>query len=196
MGNAGHHLIPYLVRHLLHEAGITDYELWGAVLGPQAFTGFTPYTRHNYRALVHALDRLARDGQRRRYINDLEIALHMPPYDRLFVLDDPALGATANRVAEVDLDRFFDRSALALYLLLMRGTIWSTLAAHLVNDAVNPLDHRLRYLHTVHAAVADLDRRHLTDALTKQLEVHLLTTLAQRLGTQRALATHPHGGTQ
>ncbi|MBX0331414.1 hypothetical protein K2Z83_27560 [Oscillochloris sp. ZM17-4] len=181
MGNAGHQLLPYLLRHLLREAGVTDYELWGVVLGPQAFSGLTPYTRHNYRALIQALDRLTRDGQRRAYLNDLEIAIQAPPYDRVFLLDDPTLGGGDGRVAEADLERFLDRAALSLSLILARGTVWPTIASHLANDDVSGSDGRMRYLHTVRAAMADVDRPQLTAALADRLEVAALDALAGRL---------------
>lgn len=181
MGNAGHQLLPYLVRHLLHEAGVTDYELWGVVLGPQAFSGLTPYTRHNYRALIHALDRLTCNGQRRAYINDLEIAMQAPPYDRAFLLDDPALGGDGGRIAEADLERFLDRAALSLALILARGTVWPTIASHLANDDATGIDGRMRYFHTVRAAMADVDRPQLTAALADRLEVAALDALAGRL---------------
>lgn len=65
MGNAAHHLLPYLLRHLLQDLGVPAYELWGFVLGPKAFTGLTPFIAHNYRALLESLEHLARHGQRR-----------------------------------------------------------------------------------------------------------------------------------
>lgn len=181
MGNAGHQLVPYLLRHLLAEAGLSDYELWGVVLGPQAFQGLTPFTRHNYRALLHGLDRLTRDGQRRAYRNDLEIAMQAPPYDRAFLLDDPTLGGDGGRVAEADLERFLDRAALSLYLTLARGTVWPTIASHLANEDPASADGRLRYLHSVRAAVADVDRARLVADLADQIERATLAALVDRL---------------
>ena len=181
MGNAGHQILPYLVRHLLREAGITDYELWGIILGPQAFSGLTPYTRHNYRALIHALDRLTRDGQRRSYINDLEIAIQAPPYDRTFLLDAPALGGDGGRIVEADLERFLDRATVSLALILARGTVWPTIASHMANDETTGTDGRMGYLHTVHATIADVDRPQLTAALADRLEVAALESLTARL---------------
>lgn len=181
MGNAAHHLLPYLLRHLLRESGVSDYELWGVALGPQAFSGLTPFIRHNARALLLALDHLSRHGQRRAYINGLEIDMQAPPYDRLFLLDDPAIAGEAGRVSEADLEAFLDRSAVALYLLLARGTVWPTIASHLANDDGAGADGRLRYLHTVRAAMADIDRAALRTALAARLEHAALDRLARRL---------------
>lgn len=181
MGNAGHQLLPYIIRHLLHEAQVPNYELWGVVLGPQAFNGLTHYTRFNYRALLESLDWLSRHGQQRAYINGLELELRMPPYDRLFLLDAPHPGGDGGRATEVELEQFLDRSALALYLVLLRGTVWSTIASHLANDDLASLDGRLRYLHTIRAGVASLDRMRLKALLTPRLEAQLLTTLIQRM---------------
>ncbi len=91
MGNAAHQILPYLIRWLLAELGITAYELWGVVLGPRAFTGLTPFVRQNYRALLEALDHVSRHGLQRTFLNDIEITLRQPPYDRVFLMDDPAL---------------------------------------------------------------------------------------------------------
>lgn len=181
MGNAAHHQLPYLIRHLLREAGVSDYELWGIALGPQAFSGLTPFVRYNGRALLLALDYLARHGQRRTYINGLEIDIQAPPYDKLFSLDDPTIAAEAGRVSEVDLEAFLDRSAVALYLLLARGTIWPTIASHLANNDGTDADGRMRYLHTVRAAVADIDRTTLRSALAARLEYSALDRLTRRL---------------
>lgn len=181
MGNAAHHLLPYLVRHVLAELGVTDYELWGVVLGPQAFSGLTPFVRHNYRALIQALDHLARHGQQRRYLHDLQISSQRPPYDRTLLLDDPQLPGDGARVGEAELERFFDRTALSLYLLLARGTVWPRLASSLVNDDGSVMDGRLRLFATVRAALADLDLRTLRAVLTAHLEGQLLDQLAARL---------------
>ncbi|WP_129628494.1 hypothetical protein [Candidatus Oscillochloris fontis] len=177
MGNAGHQLLPALVRHLLNEAGIKDYELWGVVLGPHIFSGLTPFTRHNYRALLHALDHLARNGQRRTYLHDLHIALQAPPYDRVFLMDAPTVSTEHGRSSDTDLERFFDQTALSLYLLLTRGTIWPTIASHLANEEISS-DGRLRYLHTLRAAVASLDVSHLQSALADQIQIASLQALA------------------
>ena len=177
MGNAGHHLLPYLVRHLLQEMGVREYELWGAVLGPQAFAGLTPFVRHNYRALLEALDAMARCGQQRSYINGLEVASQAPPYDQLFLLDDPALPNGGPRVTEVEQEGFFDRAALSLYLLLARGSVWQTIASHTANDRGEPVDGRLRYLHSVRATLATVDRARLQELLAAEMRARLLAAV-------------------
>ncbi len=180
MGNVGHHFLPYLLRHTLAEQGITSYQLWGVLLGPRAFSGLTPFVRHNYRALLESLEHMHRHGQHRRYVNDLEIAMQQPPYDRVFVIDDPALPAEGARVTEAELEGFLDRAALSMYLLL-RGTVWQTIASHVANDdGVVRDDGRLRYLNTVNAAMLGMDRAHVAEWLTTRLAQRLLEQFHER----------------
>lgn len=181
-GNAGHHLLPYLTRHVLSEHGIGPAEVWGVVLGPRAFTGLTPYIRANYRALLESLDHMTQHGQRREYANGLTIDMAMPPYDRLFLIDDPHLPSEKARVTEAEVERFLDRTAQSLYLLL-RGDVWETVAAHTAQpDRAQVLeDRRPRYLHTVNAVMAGVDRSYLTDALTSRISDQMLDAFAQRL---------------
>ncbi len=179
MGNAAHQLIPYLLRWLLAEQRI-NAELWGVVLGPRAFTGLTPFVRQNYRALLDALEYLNRHGQRRAYINDFEIALQQPPYDRVFLLDDPSLPGTGTAVTEPELEGFLDQAALDLYLLL-RGTVWQTIASHTANDdGVVRADGRLRYLHTARGAVVQADRAQIAALLAADLADRALEQLLER----------------
>ena len=180
MGNASHQLLPYLVRHVLAEQGITRYELWGVLLGPRAFSGLTPYTRQNFRALLEGIEQLSRHGMRRRFINDLEIAMQQPPYDRVFLLDDPRLPGTAAKVTEQELDVFLSQSALSLYTLL-RGTVWPTVASHTANDdGVARADGRLRYLHTARAVVLRADREQLRAELEQRLAQRALSHFIER----------------
>lgn len=181
MGNAAHQLLPYLLRHLLDELGVADYELWGAILGPQAFTGLTPFTRANHLALLQAIDHMARHGQRRSYINGLTIDRKAPVYDRVFLLDDPNLPGQGQRVSPGELDSFFDRVALSLYLLLARGTVWQTVASHRANDLELVEDGRPRYLNTVRSVIADADRPAIRALLAARLEADLLAAVADRL---------------
>ena len=182
MGNAGHHLLPHLTRHLLAEYGIAPAEVWGVVLGPRAFTGLTPYIRANYRALLESLDHMTRHGHRREYGNGLTIDLATPPYDRLFLIDDPHLPSEKAKVTEAEVERFLDRTALSLYLLL-RGDVWETVAAHTAQpDRAQVLeDRRPRYLHTVNAVMAGVDRSYLADALTTRITDQMLDAFGQRL---------------
>lgn len=180
MGNAAHHLLPYLVRWLLAEQGIASYQLWGVVLGPRAFTGLTPFVRHNYRALLDAIEHMAQHGQRRTYLNDLTIDIQRPPYDRVFLLDDPTLPGEGARVTEAEMEAFLDRAALSLYLLL-RGDVWQTVASRTANDdGVLRADGRLRYLHTVHGVAIGADRARLADALTVGLSARVLDQFIER----------------
>ena len=174
MGNAAHQLVPYLLRWLLAEQGVAAYQLWAVVLGPRAFTGLTPFVRHNYRALLEAIEHLSRHGQRRAYINDLEIGIQQPPYDRVFLLDDPALPGEGSRVTEAETDGFLDRAALSLYLLL-RGDVWQTVASHTANDdGIVREDGRLRYLHTVQGVAIGADRDQISDLLATSLSARVL----------------------
>jgi hypothetical protein len=123
---------------------------------------------------------MSRHGQRRTYLSDLEIAMAQPPYDRVFLLDDPALPGAAPRVSEAELEGFLDRAALSLYLLL-RGNVWETVASHIANDdGVARAGGRLHYLHTVRGALAGIDRQHLAELLTANLAERALERLIQR----------------
>lgn len=181
-GPAGHVLLPYLVRHILDEQGLGDCELWGVVLGPQAFSGYTPFVRQNYQALIESLDYLYRHGQRRAYLDGLLIDMPLPPYNRLFLFDDPRLPAEGVRVSEHALQAFIDRTALCLHLLL-HGNLWATVASHTANPATTTHadDGLLRYLHTARATLAAVDRDHLAQLLHARVAARLLDQLAQRL---------------
>lgn len=180
MGNAAHHLLPGLIRLVLAEQGITSYHLWGVLLGPNAFSGLTPFVRHNYRALLEGLEHLSRIGQQRRYLHEVTVSLQQPPYDRVFVLDDPLLPSSGARVTEAELESFFNQAALSLSLLL-RGTVWSTIASHSANDdGVLRDDGRLRYLHTVRSVLAGADQAQIADLLTIRIGDQLLEQFLQR----------------
>ncbi len=165
MGNAAHHLLPPLIRYVLAEQGIHNYQLWGVLLGPRAFTGLTPYVRQNTRALLEALEQMSRHGMHRAYSPELVVRLQQPPYDRVFILDDPSIPATGTTATEAELECFFDRAALSITTLL-RDSTWATIASHIANDdGVSREDGQLRYLHTVQAAIVAADRQRLRDLL-------------------------------
>lgn len=180
MGNAAHQLLPYLIRMVLREQGITAYQLWGVVLGPRAFTGLTPQIKTNYRALIEAFEHMSRHGQRRAYLNDVTIDIQQPPYDRVFLFDDPTLPGEGARVSEAELESFLDRAALNLYLLL-RGTVWQTVASHIANDdGVARADGRLRYLNTLHGVAIGADRAQIADVLATRLSAQALEQLVHQ----------------
>lgn len=169
MGNAAHHLLPPLIRHVLAEQGIGNYQLWGVLLGPRAFTGLTPYVRQNTRALLEAIEHMSRHGMQRAYGPDLMVRTQQPPFDRVFLLDDPTIPAAGAAATEAELERFFDRAALSLATLL-RGTTWPTIASHIANDDGVPReDGQLRYLHTAQVALVAADRRHLQEQLASAI---------------------------
>jgi hypothetical protein len=183
MGNAGHQVLPYLCRHLLAEQRITNYQIIGVLLGPRAFTGLTPFVRANYRALMESIEHLSRVGQRRAYINDLVINSQQPPYDRVILLDDPTLPGSGERATEAELDRFLDRAALSLALLLRRN-VWETWTSHTANaDGVPQTDGRLRYLHTVQSALIGMDRTRVIDLVEAQLAQTVADQFLTRFGT-------------
>jgi len=182
-GNAAHQLLPYLVRSILQDMEIHNYELWGVVLGPRAFTGLTPDIAFNYRALLESLEHMAWHGQRREYINGLVIDTAVPPYDRVFLMDDPTLPAEGPVVTERELERFFDRAALSLHLLLNTGA-WDVVASHAANPRAGApavTDHRVRWLHTVSGELAGADREGLLDLLSLTQEAKLLDEFVTRL---------------
>lgn len=182
MGNATHQLLPYLIRQQLAERGMAGCELWGVLLGPRSYCGLTPFVRHNYRAALEAIEFLSRNGQRRDYINDLSIASQQPPYDRVFLLDDPTLPGAGASVSEAEMERFLDQAALSLYLAL-RGTVWQTIASHIANDdGVARADGRLRYLHTLRGVAMRADRDQLTELLSAHLSAAVLDRFVDRFG--------------
>lgn len=173
MGNAAHHLLPPLIRQLLAEQGVSNYQLWGVLLGPRAFTGLTPYVRQNARALLESIEQMSRNGIKRAYSSELIVQLQQPPYDRVFLLDDPTIPATSATATEAELERFFDRAALSIATLL-RGNSWATLASHIANDdGVAREDGRLRYLHTVQTALLGADRARLRELLANEIATDL-----------------------
>lgn len=182
MGNAAHHLLPYLIRYHLADLGITSYDLWGVVLGPRAFTGLTPFVQGNYRVLLEALDEATRHGHDRHYLPDLHLVLAVPPYDRVFLLDDPHLPGAGTAVSETELAAFLDQAALSLFLLL-RESVWATLASHIANPdrVTRPATTGPRFLHTVRGVLASADLPQITALLTAHLEQHILTRLTERL---------------
>lgn len=186
MGNAGHQIVPYLVRYIVENLGWPACELWGVILGPRAFSGLTPFVDHNYRALLLAIDALSRRGIRRRLANDLELNMPVPPYDRVFLQDDPRLPAMGTQTTETELGAFLDQTALNLSLLL-RGTVWDTIAAHTANPDQRALRRKYtpepRYLHTVQGVLMGIDRRMLIDSLAVRLESHIFATLMRQLKT-------------
>jgi hypothetical protein len=104
-----------------------------------------------------------------------------PPYDRVFLLDDPTLPGAGTRVSEPEVDAFLDQAALSLYVLL-RGDVWATVASHIANDdGVARGDGQLRYLHTVRGVLTGVDRTQLTELCATGLSVRLLERLIARL---------------
>jgi bacterioferritin-associated ferredoxin len=180
-GNAAHQLLPGLIRYLLEEEmNVSQYHLWGAILGPKAFSGRTPFVQHNYRALMEAVLHSSREGQKRRYLDGIQVNFQKPLYDRLFLFDDPQLPSQSNKVSEEEMNAFLDRSAQSLYLL-MRPNIWDTLATPIGNP--EGFIDSSKSLHTVRSVLAGLDRPRLTELLTAQIETQMLETLAKRLAT-------------
>ncbi|MGH2544661.1 MAG: hypothetical protein ACRDIB_17855, partial [Ardenticatenaceae bacterium] len=159
MGNASAQLLAYPLRYLLAEAGITNYELWGVILGPNAFRGLTQDTEHNYLALLHSLETLARTGLTRQYINGLEVAMRTPPYDQVLLLDEPNMPLKGGRVTEAGLEAFLERAALSLHVTFGTGA-YAAAAARLANplDGVASLrDRKHRWLHTASGQMATVD---------------------------------------
>ncbi|NJN66285.1 MAG: hypothetical protein HC884_06020 [Chloroflexaceae bacterium] len=182
MGNAGHHLVPYLLRSLLADLGIQAYELWGVILGPRAFTALTPFVQHNYRALLESLEHLTVHGCTRDFVNGLHLALPCPPYDRVFLMDDPRLPSAGTKVTEEELDTFLDQTALSLTLLL-QGNVVQTIDSHLANPEQSGLAEggQLRYLQSVRGVVAGVNLDHLSQLLAAHLTVQMVQTIAQRM---------------
>lgn len=185
-GNMGHQLLPYLVREILRELGIGNYELTGVVLGPHAFTGLTPNVLFNYHALMQSLDHLAQYGQQRRYINGLTIDTQTPPYTQVILLDDPLLPREGPTVTERELNAFFARAALDLHLWLNTGAA-EVIASRTANpradraDGTLNADERVRMFATVNAAVAGADKDGLVEIVALKKQTQLLEALLARL---------------
>lgn len=181
-GNASLQLLPYLVRHLQQDLQVRNYELWGVLLGPKAFTGLTGETLHNFHALVRSLDWMSKFGQRRKYINDLFINTAAPPYERVFVLDDPMLPREKNAVTEAEQHAFFQRAAISLHLLLNTHA-WDELAGVEANRPLQPQanDSRLRLYNTINGALAGVDREALIELAGLAKQEALLNGLTKQL---------------
>lgn len=185
MGQAGHQLIPYLIRETLAGQGINDFNLIGFILGPRAFTGLTPFVQANYHGLLQGLDYMARHGQRRAYLGGRVIDRQAPPYDYAFVYDDPFLPAEGGKVTEAEIYSFYDRAAVAIYLLL-RKDVWQTIIGHFANPVSGVADDQPRYLCTVNAVLAGVDRAYLNQLFGARLEARVLEALSQALAAQVA----------
>ena len=181
-GNALSQLLPYLVRLVLKDMGLLNVQLWGIALGPQAFKGLTPFVMHNSRALLHSLDHMARHGQRREYINGLRVDMDLPPFDQLFIIDDPTLATDdKNRVTEAALDGFYRRAARTVRLLLTTNA-WDVVSARTINAREREADgDRLRWMNVLNAATAAMDRPMIVDQAIQARQARLLETLAARL---------------
>jgi len=176
-GNAGAQLYPYLVRRVLQELGIGQYELWGVILGPRAFTGLTPRTELNYTQLLHALNYMMQRGQRRSYINGITIDTATPCFDRIWLCDNPLLPANGKKVSDSELSGFFERTARGLHLLLNTGA-WDLVASQLVNDAP---DRKVRAYGTLNGVMAGADTAALRELTALAKQERLLGHLVQRL---------------
>jgi hypothetical protein len=185
-GNAGHHLMPYLIRHLLDEMGMTKYELWGVILGPMVFKGLTADTWRNYVGLMRSLEYMTMNGQKREYVNGLRIDRAVPPYDRTFLLDDPLAQVQEGRVTEDGLMGFFNRAALSLHLLL--GTnAYDVVASHVANPLegiVATQEDRMRWLSTVSGQMITVDRQEVQKLLALKVKEKLLQDVVTRLSAQ------------
>lgn len=182
-GNACLQLLPYLVRHLQNDLQVLNYELWGVLLGPKAFTGLTAETHYNFQALMRSLEWMSHHGQRRKYINDLFINTAAPPFERIFLFDDPMLPREKNAVTEAEQHAFFQRAAISLHLLLNTHA-WDELAGV---EANRPLqthanDSRLRLYNTINGALAGVDRDGLIELASLAKQEALLNGLAKQVG--------------
>lgn len=181
-GNASLQLLPHLVRRLQSDLQISAYELWSVILGPKAFSGLTPETGYNFHALLHSLEWMSQYGLRRQYINDLYIDTATPPYEKIFVLDDPMLPREKSTVTEAEQHAFFQRAAISLHLLLNTHA-WDEIAGI---EANRPLrthvnDTRLRLYNTVNGALAGVDQEGLLELATLAKSESLLQGLAKQL---------------
>lgn len=183
-GNALLQILPYLVRYILRGKGIgaAQYQLIAFVHGPNAFKGLTPYVFTNYRALLHSLDYMTRNGLHTDFINGLKLDMDVPPYDQVFLLDDNTLPIDENgRVTEAGLDEFAERSARAIAVLLGSNAL-ETIAARNVNpDTEGQDDGKLRWLSTLSIGTAAVDKRTLMEQVTYEKQAQLLDDLAGRL---------------
>lgn len=181
-GNSLSQLAPYLIRRQLHDMGIAACQLWGVALGPFAFKGLTPYVLTNFRALMRSLDFMARYGQTREYINGLTIDMKLPPYDHVFVIDDPTLETGVDgRVTEAALDDFYNRAARTLRLLLMSNA-WETVRARVVNSHEDYDDGDApRFITVLNLASAHVNRPVLSGWGAARRQGRLLRELSSRL---------------
>lgn len=183
-GNALSQLLPYLFRLALKDMGLTNVQLWGVAMGPLAFKGLTPFVMANYRALMFSLDHMARHGQHREYINGLRVDMDLPPFDQLFLVDDPRLKTDdKGRVTEAAQEEFFARTARALRLLLTTNA-WDVVSARAINVNGPQLDDKLRWMTALNAATAGVNRSALYQQAIAARQAHLLDGLARRLSAR------------
>ena len=181
-GNALLQLQPYLVRRILREMGISKYQIWGVVLGPNAFKGLTPFVQTNYQALMYSLDYMANHGLRHEFINGISIDMDQPPFDQVFLMDDNTLETNeAGRVTDAALDQFFTRAGRAIGVLL-GSNAWDTVAARAVNpDGMVIDDGKLRWLNTLSVATAGVNKPALIERAIHLKQAQLLQLMAKRL---------------
>ncbi len=185
MGNASAQLVPYLIRSVLNELRLTNYQLIGFGLGWHAFRGLTANVEMNFHALMHSLEHLFRHGQRRDYINGLSIDMSVPPFDQFFLLDDPTLplDPKTGAVTESALHRFLWRSAQGIRALL--GTnLWAEVMARAVNpDQVGALkdDGKLRWINAINIATLGADKAGVQRLAEQMHKRNLLEGVARRL---------------
>ncbi len=108
----------YLIRQEAGRLGLPRPTVWLLLAGPQAFQGLTPRTLVNCGATLEGLQHLARHGIDRLGIDGQAIREAAPPYDYVWLLDDPQLPGDGNRVTDAELAQFSWRVAAAARLLL------------------------------------------------------------------------------
>ena len=108
----------YLIRQEAARLGLPRPTVWLLLAGPQAFQGLTPRTLVNCGATLEGLQHLARHGIDRAGIDGQVIREAAPPYDYVWLLDDPQLPGDGNRVTDAELEQFSWRVAAAARLLL------------------------------------------------------------------------------
>ncbi len=182
-GNASHQLLPYLVRAILQELNVRNYELFGVLLGPRAFTGLTDETQRNFYALLMSLDYMARHGQQRAYVNGLTINTATPVYDQIFLFDDPLLPRAQAYVTEAELSAFYQRTARSLHLLLATEA-WEAIASHHANPRIRQdqvPDNRLRMWNSVNGTLAGMDADGLLELVAQTRHSQLLNAIVTQL---------------
>lgn len=170
LGSATFIYDAYYTRHLLEKRGATNVDIWGVLVGPNAFRGRGPNIMHNCVATLRELELVYREGFRHAFLNGEVVSYARPPFDMLFQVDLVELPEgedPGGKLSDAAMDAFFRQVALGIHLLTsapMRDRLQSLLANARGEDKAE--DGRLGLLSSFNAALTAVNLDALAEALT------------------------------